>query len=221
MNDSDKNYCTLYLVRHGQAEWNRDHIIMGQMDSPLTPEGVQQVQSAAEALKEVRFDAIFSSDSGRTQRTAEIIRLDRKLAIKTSQLLRERKYGRFEGKPSAEFHAVAERLLAEKERLSEKHQWEFRFGEGMESDEDVVQRFIVQLREIAVSYPSKTVLVATHGGCIRTFLMRIGFVEYGGLKGGAFQNAGYVKVLSDGIDFFVQEIKGIDPAQTSNTLKNY
>jgi probable phosphoglycerate mutase len=179
------------------------------MDSPLTPEGVRQVKATAEELKHVRFDAIFSSDSPRAQKTAEIIKLDRKLAIQTSKLLRERRYGHFEGGSSAKFYEATRQLVEEREKLTERDRWKFRFSEDMESDEDLVNRFIVQLREIAVAYPGKTVLVTTHGGCLRTFLMRTDPARYGYLKGGSFQHAGYVKVLSDGIDFFIKEVKGV------------
>lgn len=210
--EGEKGYCTLYIVRHGETEWNKAHIIQGHKDSPLTPEGTRQVHATAQILKDVHFDAIFSSDSSRAKETAKIIRLNRELAIKTSQLLRERKFGPFEGKPSAEFHEAAERLLEEKERLTEQKQWEFSFGKDMESDKELANRFIVQLREIAASYPDKTVLVVTHGGCIRMFLTKTGYVKYGELQGGAFQNAGYIKVLSDGLDFFIKEVRGVkDP----------
>jgi len=60
---------------------------------------------------------------------------------------------------------------------------------------------------------NKTVLIATHGGCMRVFLMRIGWAKYGSLRGRHVQNSGYVKVLSDGVDFLIKETKGItDPA---------
>lgn len=207
-------FCTLYLVRHGETEWNKNHTIMGHMDSPLTPEGVRQVEATAEKLKNVHFDAIFSSDSPRTQRTADIIRLDRKLAIQTSKLLRERNFGRFEGGSSAKYHETVDHLLQKKEKMDEQEQWKFKFDESMESDEELADRFIVQLREIAASHPNETVLVTTHGGCIRLFLTRAGYVKYGALPGGAFLNAGYVKVLSDGIDFFIKEVTGIKSATT-------
>jgi broad specificity phosphatase PhoE len=210
----NKNNCTLYLVRHGETEWNKNHTIMGQMDSPLTPEGVGQVQATAETLKHIHFDAIFSSDSPRAQQTAQIIKLDRQLAIQTSKLLRERNFGHYEGGPAADYHEAVKHLLEEKERLTEQEQWKFKFGEDMESDAELADRFIVQLREIAVAYPNKTVLVTTHGGCIRMFLIRTGYVKYGLLPGGAFKNAGYVKALSDGVDFFIKEVEGINDVQT-------
>jgi broad specificity phosphatase PhoE len=200
------NYCTLYIVRHGETEWNKNGTVMGQMDSPLTPEGVEQVKATAEALKHVHFDAIFSSDSPRAQRTAEIIRLDRKLAVQTSKLLRERKYGHFEGGSAAKYHTAIQHLLEEKERLAEKEKWKFRLSEDIESDEELAERFLVQLREIAAAYPGKTVLVTTHGGCVRTFLMRTIPADYEKWSKSSFPNAGYVKALSDSVDFFVEEV---------------
>jgi broad specificity phosphatase PhoE len=205
----ESTYCTLYVVRHGETEWNKNKTVMGQMDSALTSEGVRHVKATAEALKDVHFDAIFSSDSPQAQRTAEIIRLDRKLAVQTSKLLRERSYGHFEGKPSAEYYETIQHLLEEKEKLVEQEQWKFRLSEDMESDGELADRFIVQLREIAASYPGKTVLVATHGGCIRTFLMRTDPANYGVWLHIHFPNAGYVKTLSDGVNFFVKEITGM------------
>src|SRR3989339_819938 len=146
--ENEENYCTLYLVRHGETEWNVKKINQGQSESFLTEKGIEQAKETAERLKDIKFDAIFSSDLSRTQRTAEIIKLDRELIIQTSQLL----------------------------------------------------------REIAVVYPGKNVLVVSHAGPIRNFLVKIGYAERKALAGGTFKQGGYVKVFSDGVDFFVKEV---------------
>ncbi len=205
----ENNLCTLYIVRHGQTEWNKNHINMGQLDSPLTELGIEQAKETAEKLKGIKFDAIFSSDSDRAHNTAKILKLERELEIQTSKLLRERTYGHFEGKPDREYKEAIKHLLEEAEKLTEKEQWTYKFGDDVESDEELVNRFMVKLREISVAYPSKTVLVTTHGGCIRTFLRKTGTFTKEELPGGSFKNAGYVKVLSDGVDFFVKEVHGV------------
>jgi broad specificity phosphatase PhoE len=210
MIENEKEYCTLYIVRHGETEANKNHVVQGVLDAPLTPEGVSQAQATAKDLRHIHFDAIFSSDLPRTRRTAEIIKLDRELAIQTTKLLRERHYGEFEGKPTSEYHAAVDRLLEEKERLTEQEQWKFSLGKDMETDEELAERMLIQLREIAVSHQGKTVLVITHGGAMRMFLTRIGYAKYGELPGGTVRNAAYAKILSDGIDFFVKEVKGIE-----------
>ncbi len=207
--ENEENYCTLYLVRHGETEWNVSGVTQGQTNSSLTEKGVQQAKTVADELKDIKFDAIFSSDLTRAQRTAEIIKLDREIIIQTSKLLRERTYGSFEGKHGDVFREVLKDKLIERNNLSDKESWSFRLAEDIETDEEIVTRFILQLREIAVAYPNKTVLVVSHGGPIRMFLIKIDYAEKKELVGGTFQNGGYVKVLSDGVDFLVKDVKGI------------
>ncbi len=209
MSNKNENSCTIYIVRHGETEWNLNNIVMGQKDSPLTKAGLEQAHSTAAQMKDIEFDAIFSSDSPRAHRTAEIIKLERDLIINTSKLLRERTYGHFEGMPANEYREAIKDLLEKTKVLSEEEQWKFKFGEDVESDFELVNRFITKLREIAVACPGKTVLVTTHGGCIRMFLLRLGAYKKEDLAAGSFQNGGYIKVLSDGVDFFVKEVKGV------------
>src|SRR3989344_5835107 len=90
---------TFYIVRHGQTEWNTKGLLQGHGDSPLTYLGVKQAEQIRDELKSIHFDAIFSSDLLRAKRTAEIVALERKIAVKTTQALRERDFGHFEGKP--------------------------------------------------------------------------------------------------------------------------
>ena len=209
MQQENKNICTLYLVRHGETEWNKSGMVMGQSDSPLTETGLEQAKTTAQELKDIHFDAIISSDLHRAKRTAEIIKLERQLAIQTSKALRERTYGSWEGKMGEDYRENFRHLFDKVKQLSEKEAKSFKFADDIESDEQVISRFIAQLREISVAYPNKIVLVITHGGCIRTFLMHIDFVKWDELPVGSFSNAGYVKVQSDGVDFFIKEVKGI------------
>lgn len=204
----NKNLCTLYLVRHGETEWNVKGITQGQMNSFLTEKGRQQALVTANELKDINFDAIFSSDLIRTQNTAEIIKLDREIVIQTSKLLRERNFGSFEGRHGNEFRETLKEKILEREKLSEEEGWSFRLADDIETDEELVDRFIIQLREITVAYPNKTVLVVSHGGPIRMFLVKVGCATKKDLSVGAFKNGGYVKVISDGVNFFIKDIKG-------------
>jgi len=207
MYKNNDNFCTLYLVRHGETEWNKNGIIQGQLDSPLTNEGIKQVQQIANELKDIHFDAIFSSDLHRAYKSADIINIERQLVIQTSKALRERSWGHYEGTSREEYWKKFQHLMDKVKELSE--QTKFKFDYDIESEEDVIGRFFTQLREIAVAYPSKNVLIVSHGGCLRTFLTHLGFAKYGELPMGSFSNAGYIKVLCDGIDFFIQEVKGV------------
>lgn len=209
MEQNTENFCTLYIVRHGETEWNASKMTQGQSDSPLTENGVNQVLTTANELKYIKFDAIYSSDLGRTKRTAEILKLERELAIKTSVALRERNYGSFESRPSSEFSTAFHEIIEKIKQLSEEDRVNFKLADDIESDSEIIARFITKLREISVAHPSQKILVSTHGGPIRLLLLHIGYLKRSELPPGSIANAGYVKILCDGIDFFVQEVKAI------------
>ncbi|EOI3567232.1 2,3-diphosphoglycerate-dependent phosphoglycerate mutase GpmB [Cronobacter dublinensis] len=63
----------VYLVRHGETQWNAEQRIQGQSDSPLTEKGEHQAMQVAQRAKALGITHIISSDLGRTRRTAEII----------------------------------------------------------------------------------------------------------------------------------------------------
>ena len=64
---------TFYLVRHGNTEHNKNGIVIGQSDSALTSEGLENANLIADKLCSVDFKAIYSSDLGRASTTALII----------------------------------------------------------------------------------------------------------------------------------------------------
>jgi len=63
----------VYLVRHGETQWNAERRIQGQSDSALTEKGEQQAQQVAERARALGITHIISSDLGRTRQTANII----------------------------------------------------------------------------------------------------------------------------------------------------
>ena len=209
MKENRENFCTLYIVRHGETEWNAAKITQGQTDSPLTNNGINQVLTTAKELKNIKFDAIYSSDLGRTKQTAEILKLERELAIKTSKALRERSYGRFESRPSTDFKEAFHDVRENIKQLCEEERVNFKFADDIESDAEIIARFITKLREISVAHPAQKILISTHGGPIRLLLLHIGYLKRSELPPGSIANAGYVKILCDGIDFFIQEVKAI------------
>ncbi|HGM7042288.1 2,3-diphosphoglycerate-dependent phosphoglycerate mutase GpmB [Serratia sp. BNK-17] len=63
----------VYLVRHGETEWNAARRIQGQSDSPLTTMGEHQARLVARRVSKEGITHIITSDLGRTRRTAQII----------------------------------------------------------------------------------------------------------------------------------------------------
>jgi len=201
------NYCQIYLVRHGLTDWNEKGLLQGQSDIPLNKEGEKQaVEAAKKHFKNIKFAAIFSSDLVRAKRTAEIIALEKKMAVETSVLLRERDFGPFEGRHFNEIMKELRldiqsfRILTDQEADSL----------GIESDTKVMERFLRFLREVAVAYQGKKILVVTHGSVMRVFLTKLGYLSKEESKNVFIKNLAFIKVLLDGVDFFVKEVFGVE-----------
>lgn len=201
-----KKYCTIYIARHGETEWNIEKRVQGHKDSPLTENGARQLKDLAAGLRSVHFDAIFSSDLLRARRTAEAVALERSIVVKTTQLLREHNYDIYEGKKVDDLRRELKEAFEEYERLSDVDKFRYRLIPNGETDEEIAIRFITFLREVAVAYENKTVMVVSHGGIISAFLVKIGFGRQEKIR---IANTGYFKLLSDGVDFFVEETVGI------------
>ncbi len=202
------SYTTFYIVRHGETEWNVQGILQGQTDAPLTENGINQAKAIGKELEHIHFDGIFSSDLFRAHRTAQLMNLERKMAIKTTQLLRERNFGKWEGKPYTIFTTELKHLLDEFLSLPDDKKFTYRYPDT-ESDEELVVRCLRFLRETAVAYPHKTFLVTTHGGIIRSLLIHLGYGTYVNVHPHSIGNTAYVKLETDGVDCFIKETKRI------------
>ena len=77
---------TLYLTRHGETEWNVQKRMQGWQDSPLTEKGRRDAVLLGKRLESVEFAAIYTSTSGRTVETAELIRGERFIDVQTRAL---------------------------------------------------------------------------------------------------------------------------------------
>ncbi len=196
---------TFYIVRHGQTAWNVAEIMQGTSDSSLTDEDIESAKKLGKNFKEIKFDLVYSSDLMRAKRTAEIILLERKLAIQTTKLLRERAYGEFEGKHNQEYKIVNETL----NKLTDEERYSFKYSKEIESDKEIVERFLTFIREVAIVNPGKTILVVSHGGIMRSVLVKLGFGNYIELRTGSVKNMGWFKLETDGVDFFIRVTKNI------------
>lgn len=63
----------IYLMRHGETEWNKRGCFQGQVDIPLNDYGRELARITAEALKDVKFEAAFCSPLLRAMETAMIM----------------------------------------------------------------------------------------------------------------------------------------------------
>lgn len=87
----------IYLIRHGETDYNKGKRLQGTVDIPLNEKGIELAQRTAEGMKDIRFDRIYTSPLIRARKTAEILRGDRQIEIIPTEGLREISFGDYEG----------------------------------------------------------------------------------------------------------------------------
>ena len=86
----------LYLVRHGQTDFNKGEVVQGISDIPLNSTGIQQARDLAPKIKDLEFNAYYVSPLLRARQTAEIV-TDGNASFQINDILSERSYGDIEG----------------------------------------------------------------------------------------------------------------------------
>lgn len=87
----------IYLIRHGETDYNKGKRLQGTVDIPLNEKGIELAKKTAEGMKDIRFDRIYTSPLIRAKKTAEILRGNRKVEIIPTDGLREISFGDYEG----------------------------------------------------------------------------------------------------------------------------
>ncbi len=142
----------IYLIRHGETEWNNKFLFQGHSDTELNKNGENQAKRIGKYFKDKKIDVILSSDLRRAYKTAEKIKKEIKFKgeIIKSKLLRERNYSSLEGKDY--------NLFFSREKF-----------DG-EKDKEFFARLKKIFKNILNKYKYKNVLVVTHGGVVRAFI---------------------------------------------------
>ncbi|KAL0044791.1 hypothetical protein WJX82_009713 [Trebouxia sp. C0006] len=144
---------SIFLVRHGETAWNLQQRLQGQCQEnpPLNTTGERQAQALAERLSSLPVAAIYSSDLQRTMQTAHYVaaRLEH-MQVTSVVDLRERHLGVLEGLTRFE---AAQQHPADFANLSGSPDAK---PQGGESQNDVAQRVVSRIEQIASEHPGKT-----------------------------------------------------------------
>lgn len=156
---------SIYLIRHAEAEGNLYRIAQGQYDSILTDRGWRQVRALERRFEGVHIDAVYTSDLYRTCATSSAIYRSRGLKPQRRVGLREICVGDWEQKTWGE---IARDQPEEMENFTHRlHLWKM---EGAETPEQVRDRVLETIREIAAENDGKTIAIFSHGCAIRLVL---------------------------------------------------
>ena len=143
---------SIYLLRHGQTDWNANGTVQGRYDVPLNDRGRLQAREAGTKLKDVPFIHCYCSPLSRAKETAEIALEGREVPISYDDRLVEMAYGIYENTNWREpAYQEYRRRLA------------FRYPGG-ESYFDVAHRAFSFLESIMDEAGKGDILIVCHGG---------------------------------------------------------
>jgi len=170
----------IFLVRHGETEWNLEMRFQGWVNIPLNEKGIREAELLAQRLKKERIAAVYSSPLSRALKTAQIIAVMHGLEPSIVEGLREISFGKWEGKTFAEMDDREKDALLRWLNNPEENI----IPEG-ETFKHFRERVLKSYYELINDRKQEDFLIVTHGGAIKVLIaatLHIPFSYLGRLK---------------------------------------
>jgi broad specificity phosphatase PhoE len=195
----------IYLVRHGESESNRNDLVSGGGNNPsLTRKGERQALDTKKQLNDINFHEVYSSDLKRASKTAEIVSGKVIHPAKQLKKLREKHFGSLEGTSAQNLDEDAEI----RRNLPKSESWAYKHLYDIESDQELADRIISQIEELAIKHAGQTLLIGSHGTAIRVILMKLQDKHYKDMPKEKFRNGGYIKLIYINSSLIIVEVNG-------------
>ena len=143
----------IYVVRHGQTDYNVKKVFQGHIDIPLNETGEKQAQETASKFRNIDVDMILVSPLQRALQTAKPISKITEVPITIEDRIIERSFGNMEGHQNREDWNIKMMLDYEKNYDIE----------NIEPIQSLFKRVYDFLDEITEKYKDKKVVLVTHG----------------------------------------------------------
>ena len=148
----------LLLVRHAETANNRDGLVQGRADHPLTATGIAQAEALADRLRDLDLGAVYSSPLQRAMQTAAPIAATHGLPIQSEEALVEMDVGELDGLSSGEMRERYPEVLRAW-AAGEAGTLRLPGGESLQDVQDRAGNLIDSLRQ---RHPDQTILCVTH-----------------------------------------------------------
>ena len=163
----------IYLVRHTRTIGNDERRLVGRADYEVTQVGQEYINKLTEKLKNIKFDKIYSSTSGRAKKTIAPLAKKNGLDIIQDDNLCEMYFGIYDGMKWEEVNKInpeIDRLHIETNEIMNIPE--------QETTEQVAKRMYKYIEKISKENLGKTILICSHGVAIEAFLRRITKVPF-------------------------------------------
>lgn len=202
----------LWLIRHGQTDWNAERRVQGWTDIPLNRAGLKEAHLLGQYLHGVPVQAIYTSDLQRANATAEVLGAHTGSVVTVDSRLRERRFGALEGhvRHSRQFaphkgHHVDRRVISDITPYPEAG----RDDPLAETDMELNRRISSFLQDIEKHHRRGRVLLVTHGGLVRALLQMLGYSEHVTLH-----NTSVTRIRYQSGQWYILAVGGTDHLQT-------
>ena len=162
----------IYMMRHGETDWNIIRRLQGRSDIPLNEEGRRLARVTAEALADVPFTRIYTSPLIRAKETAMIIKGNRDIPVIEEERIQEISFGAFEGFICAEDNYT----IPDPDFINFfKNPEKYVAPDGAEEIETLCNRTTDFLQELVhtTAYRDDIILISTHGAALRGLLSSV------------------------------------------------
>lgn len=158
----------LYIIRHGETEWNKVKRLQGQTDIPLAEEGIRLARETGAGMRDEPIDLVISSPLMRAVQTAELLTEGRNIPIMTDERIIEISFGEWEG----ECILDSEILPSEFRKLFYEDPLHCICPPGGETFDEVRHRTGMFFQSLVENpeYEHKNILISTHGAASRCLL---------------------------------------------------
>lgn len=152
----------IYVVRHGQTDWNVAGKCQGRTDIELNNIGIEQAKNTKGQIKKHNIDLIICSPLKRAIKTAEIINEATNCKIVSDERIIERCCGEVEGKTEKEWDSI----IGDDVDIINNYNLNYD-KQNIEPIQTICKRVWNLLDEIQEKYKGKNILLVTHGGTCR------------------------------------------------------
>lgn len=156
----------IFLIRHGQSEWNSLNKVQGQQNTILTDLGKKQALCLGDRLIDANIDIIYTSDLIRAYNTAEIISKRINKPLVANESIREINFGLWEGLTIQELQTKYKNeyftWLKEPDKLN---------IEGLENLMTLQKRAMKYVNEILLENNGKNIAIVSHGAILKTIIL--------------------------------------------------
>lgn len=210
-------FMMLYIVRHGETEWNRLHKVQGHTDIPLNDYGKHLAEETAEGMKDISIDLGFTSPRLRAKETAQILLRGRNVPLFEEEKIEEISFGRYEGMYSGGENSNADSKAFNRFFTDTANYLPPEDGETVEHLYERTGEFLQRI-SADESLADKNILVSTHGAAMTAILNRI----KGNVSVAEFwkdevppncsvtlveASAGRMRIVKEGMIFYKEEVK--------------